>query len=79
MFLNLKFIFPEIFLIISIFSLSFYGIYYSTLKTDKINFPILNMEFYFYIFLVLFLYFFLNNNFMYLLFKSFLYNQIVIA
>lgn len=63
MLINLKFIFPEIFLIISIFFLSFYGIYYSTLKTDKINFPILNMEFYFYIFLILFLYFFLNNNF----------------
>lgn len=62
MFINLKFIYPEIFLIISIFFLSFYGIYYSTLKTDKINFPILNMEFYFHIFLILILYFFLNNS-----------------
>lgn len=63
MLINLKFIFPEIFLIISIFFLSFYGIYYSTLRTDKINFPILSMEFYFYIFLILLLYFFLNNSF----------------
>jgi len=63
MLLNFKFILPEIFLIISIFSLSFYGIYYSTLKTDQINFPILNMEFYFYVMLVLILYFFLQSSF----------------
>lgn len=63
MLLNFKFVLPEIFLIISIISLSFYGIYYSTLKTDKINYPILNIEFYFMLLLILFLYFFLNTSY----------------
>jgi NADH-quinone oxidoreductase subunit N len=53
----------ELFLIISILLLSFYGIYYSTLKTQDINYPILSVEFLYLIIFVLLLYFFLSSSY----------------